>query len=253
MQSSISEPTKLIHCIFNFQLSDFNYPALRKNYLFFALVVMLFSACGDKTTTNENVTANADSVTNAPIAKAQKQIVFFGNSITAGYGLDPSEAFTTLVQQRIDSLSLSYKVVNAGLSGETSAGGLSRIDWVLHQPVDVFVLELGRNDGLRGISLDGTSKNLQQIIDKVKQKYPNSKLVIAGMEIPPNLGVSYAKQFHNLFPQLAKKNNAYLIPFLLEGVGGVDSLNQRDGIHPNAKGEKIVAENTWKVLKEICR
>ena len=226
---------------------------MKKNHLVFALIMILLSACGDKTNTNESATAKTDSVTNAPIAKAQKQIVFFGNSITAGYGLDPSEAFTTLIQQRMDSLKLPYRVVNAGLSGETSAGGLSRIDWVLHQPVDVFVLELGGNDGLRGISLDGTLKNLQAIIDKVKQKYVTSKVVIAGMEIPPNLGVSYAKQFHNLFPQLAKKNNAYLIPFLLEGVGGVDSLNQRDGIHPNATGEKIVGENAWKVLKEICK
>ncbi len=253
MQLGISEPTQPIHCIFNFHFAHFNYPILKKNHLVFALVMVLLSACGNKTTTDESTSAKTDSASNGTIAVAKKQIVFFGNSITAGYGLDPAEAFTALIQQRIDSLKLPYRVVNAGLSGETSAGGLSRIDWVLGQPVDIFVLELGGNDGLRGIPLDGTTKNLQAIIDKLKQKYPNAKVVIAGMEIPPNLGVSYAKQFHNLFPQLAKKNNAYLIPFLLEGVGGVDSLNQRDGIHPNVTGEKIVAENAWNVLKGICK
>ena len=226
---------------------------LKTSNLVWAIVVMLLSSCGNKTASNANAANRTDSITNHPATKPLKQIVFFGNSITAGYGLDPSEAFTTLLQQRIDSLGLPYKVVNAGLSGETSAGGASRIDWVLRQPVDVFVLELGGNDGLRGISLQETSKNLQAIIDKVKQKYPVATLVLAGMEIPPNLGIRYTKEFHNLFPQLAKKNNTCLIPFLLEGVGGVDSLNQRDGIHPNAEGEKIVAGNAWKVLKGICK
>lgn len=214
--------------------------------------MMLLSACSNKTPSNENASHQADSIAGPSSKKELKQIIFFGNSITAAYGLDPSEAFTTLLQQRIDSLRLPYKIINAGLSGETSAGGASRIDWVLRQPVDVFVLELGGNDGLRGISMQETSKNLQEIIDKVKHKYQNAKLVLAGMEIPPNLGTRYTKDFHNLFPQLAKKNNTYLIPFLLEGVGGVDSLNQRDGIHPNSEGEKIVAENVWKVLKGIC-
>lgn len=123
----------------------------------------------------------------------------------------------------------------------------------MKQPVDIFVLELGGNDGLRGIPLTVTAKNLQAIVDSVRQKYPASKIVLAGMEIPPNLGTRYTGEFHALFPKLAKKNNALLIPFLLEGVGGVDSLNQADGIHPNAVGEKIVAENAWKVLKEICK
>jgi acyl-CoA thioesterase I len=225
---------------------------LKKNHLLFVFVVMLLSSCANKTSSNENAVQQRDSLANPPSTTSLKQIIFFGNSITAGYGLDQSEAFTTLLQQRIDSLHLPYKVVNAGSSGETSAGGASRIDWVLRQPVDVFVLELGGNDGLRGISLNETSKNLQAIIDKMKQKYPNAKMVLAGMEIPPNLGTNYTKEFHNLFPQLAKKNKSFLIPFLLEGVGGVDSLNQRDGIHPNAAGEKIVAENAWRVLKDIC-
>jgi acyl-CoA thioesterase I len=248
----MSAPMENIHCIFNFQLSYFNRHILKTMYLLSAAFVMQLSSCGDKTPSNENANKPKDTVASTPGKKALLEIVFFGNSITAAYGLDPSEAFTTLLQQHMDSLGLPYKAVNAGLSGETSAGGASRVDWVLRQPVDVFVLELGGNDGLRGIPLEETSKNLQSIIDKVKRKYPRAKLVLAGMEIPPNLGSRYTKQFHNLFPELAKRNNAYLIPFLLEGVGGVDSLNQPDGIHPNTKGEKIVAENAWKVLKGIC-
>lgn len=180
-----------------------------------------------------------------------RNIVFFGNSITAGYGLDPSEAFPALIQRRIDSLHLAYKVINAGLSGETSSGGKSRIDWILRQPVTIFVLELGGNDGLRGIPLKETSANLQEILDKVKAKYPEAKLVLAGMQIPPNLGPQYAGQFSALFSQLAQKNSIHLIPFLLEGVGGVDSLNQEDGIHPTARGDQIVAENVWKILQDL--
>jgi acyl-CoA thioesterase-1 len=249
----MSAPKEYIHCIFNFQLSFFNLHILKIIYLLSTAFAMLIYACGDKTPSNETANKQADTVANTPGKQALLQIVFFGNSITAAYGLDPSEAFTTLLQQRIDSLGLPYKAVNAGVSGETSAGGASRVDWILRQPVDVFVLELGGNDGLRGIPLQETSKNLQSIIDKVKRKYPGVKLVLAGMEIPPNLGTRYTKQFHNLFPELAKRNDGYLIPFLLEGVGGVDSLNQPDGIHPNAEGEKIVAENAWKVLKSICQ
>jgi acyl-CoA thioesterase-1 len=246
----ISGSGRCFHCIFNFDLSYFNHHILKIINLVWPAFILL-SSCRDKTSSVVNTGKQADSIIKPPASGALRHIVFFGNSITAGYGLDPSETFTTLIRRRIDSLKLPYGVVNAGLSGETSAGGLGRIDWVLRQPVDVFVLELGGNDGLSGISLKETSKNLQEIIDKVKQKYPDASLVLAGMEIPPNLGARYSKEFHDLFPRLAKKNNTCLIPFLLDGVGGVDSLNQRDGIHPNAKGEKIVAENAWKVLKTI--
>ena len=182
-----------------------------------------------------------------------KNIVFFGNSITAGYGVEQSEAFPALIQAKMDSLQLHYKIINAGVSGETSAGGKSRIDWVLQQPVDVFVLELGANDGLRGIPLSETSKNLQSIIDEVKKKYPVAKLVLAGMEIPPNMGKKYTDDFRALYHQLAEKNQTLLIPFLLKSVGGEPELNQPDGIHPNVQGHKIVAENVWAVLKDILQ
>ena len=182
---------------------------------------------------------------------AVKTIVFFGNSLTAGYGLDPAESFPSLIQEKIDSADLNYRVVNAGVSGETSAGGNGRIDWILKQPVDVFVLELGANDGLRGIRVDETKKNLQAIIDKVKNRYPQAKLVLAGMQIPPNMGEKYALEFRNLFPELAQKNNMTLVPFLLAGVGGIRDLNQQDGIHPSSKGARIVAQNVWNVLQQL--
>jgi acyl-CoA thioesterase-1 len=185
------------------------------------------------------------------LKESRKNIVFYGNSLTAGYGVDPSVAFPALIQAKMDSLRLPYQVINAGLSGETSAGGNSRIDWVLRQPVYIFILELGGNDGLRGIALSETSRNLQSIINKVKLKYPSAKIILAGMQIPPNLGKTYTSEFRNLFQQLALSNKIMLIPFLLEGVGGVPALNQQDGIHPNVAGHKIVAENVWNTLKPL--
>ena len=181
----------------------------------------------------------------------KKSIVFYGNSLTAGYGVSPSEAFPAIIQKKIDSLSLPYNVINAGVSGETSSGGKTRIDWILREPVDIFVLELGANDGLRGTPLSETKKNLQNIIDKVKAKYPGSKLVFAGMEIPPNMGQAYTTEFRNIYTDLAAKNKMTLIPFLLEGVGGEPELNQADGIHPTAEGHLIVAENVWKRLEKL--
>lgn len=180
-----------------------------------------------------------------------KHIVFFGNSLTAGYGLNLSEAFPALIQSKIDSLRLPYKVINAGLSGETTAGGNSRIDWILKQPVDIFVLELGGNDGLRGIPLESTKKNLQEILNKVREKYPNAQILLAGMRVPPNMGKTYSDQFQAVFNSLAKENPIAFLPFLLEGVGGEPRLNQADGIHPTAEGQKIVAENVWTVLKGL--
>ena len=144
-----------------------------------------------------------------------------------------------------------YKVINAGLSGETTAGGKSRVDWILQQPVHIFVLELGGNDGLRGIALTETSQNLQAIIDKVKSKYPDVKILLTGMRIPPNLGKKYADEFQRLYKVLAEKNKIAFLPFLLEGVGGDEKLNQADGIHPTAEGQKIVADNVWTVLKDL--
>ncbi len=180
-----------------------------------------------------------------------KLILFFGDSLTAGYGLSPEEAFPALVEKSMIKSGKAVRVVNAGLSGETSAGGLSRIDWILRQPIDLFVLELGGNDGLRGLPLDQTRKNLQTIIDKLRIKYPSCKIVLAGMMVPPNMGKEYSSSFQRLYRELAKKNNAVLIPFLLEGVGGIEKLNQADGIHPNAEGHKIVASNLVKVLSPL--
>jgi acyl-CoA thioesterase-1 len=180
----------------------------------------------------------------------EKNILFFGTSLTAGYGLEQKEAYPALIQAKLKEMDLPYRVINAGLSGETSAAGNSRIDWLLKQPVSIFILELGANDGLRGVSVAETTANLQAIIDKVKNKYPDAKLILAGMQMPPNMGVKYANDFRSMFVKLAEKNDMVFIPFLLEGVGGVPRLNQGDGIHPTAEGQKIMAENVWKILKD---
>lgn len=180
------------------------------------------------------------------------KILFFGDSLTAGFGLPtPTLAFPNQMEIELNKTTKKVKVINSGLSGETSAGGLSRIDWVLRQPIDVFVLELGANDGLRGLPLDQTKKNLQSIIDKVKAKYPKAKIVLAGMMVPPNMGPAYSDQFKKVYPDLAEKNKCHLIPFLLDGVGGNEKLNQSDGIHPNEEGHKIIAKNLAKFFEKI--
>ena len=181
------------------------------------------------------------------------RILFFGDSLTAGYGLSPEQAFPALVEEKLRQEGIDARVINAGLSGETSAGGKSRIDWVLRQPIDVLVLELGANDGLRGLPLEQTRGNLQSIIDKTRAKYPEARIVIAGMEVPPNLGDDYTSSFRKIFPELAQKNDAVLIPFLLQGVAGDPSLNLPDGIHPNPDGHEIVAGNVLKAFKEILK
>jgi acyl-CoA thioesterase-1 len=180
-----------------------------------------------------------------------KTILFYGDSLTAGYGLSIDEAFPALIEKDLNKVSAKVKVINAGLSGETSAGGLSRIEWVLKQPLDIFVLELGANDGLRGLPIEQTKKNLQSIIDKVKQKYPHAKIVMTGMMVPPNMGQKYSGEFKLIYPQLAKKNNATLMPFLLEGVAGNEKLNQADGIHPTAKGHQVIAKNLGGILLKL--
>lgn len=186
-------------------------------------------------------------------APTPRVVLFLGDSITAGYGLDISQAYPALIQQKIDAKSWPFKVVNAGQSGDTTAGGLNRIDWLLRSRIDVLFLELGANDGLRGLPADTIQKNLQAIIDRVKTKYPDAQIVIAGMKMPPNMGQSYSKQFESVFVSVAKKNNALLIPFILEGVGGIRDLNLPDGIHPTARGQQIVAVNVWKVLEPVLR
>ncbi len=183
----------------------------------FILAALFFSCNSDKNKGADNTKDPAQTATKVPAAKT-RTIVFFGNSLTAGYGLDdPSQGFAGLIQKKIDSLGIAYKVINAGVSGETTSGGNSRIDWLLKQHLDVFVLELGGNDGLRGIPVSETKKNLQEILDKVKAKYPDAKLVLAGMQIPPNMGKQYANDFKAVYKELADKNNITLIPFLLQG------------------------------------
>lgn len=186
-----------------------------------------------------------------PTDEPRKIILFFGNSITAGYQLDMDQAFPALIQDRMDSLGLNYQAVNAGLSGETTAGGKSRIEWVLRTVPDIFFLELGANDGLRGLPLEETPANLQSIIDAVRQVNPEVKIIIAGMLVPPNLGETYTTEFAKIFPEIAEKNNAVHIPFLLDGVAGDRSLNLEDGIHPTPEGHKIVAETVWRYLAPL--
>ncbi|MHB1178360.1 MAG: arylesterase [Daejeonella sp.] len=221
-----------------------------KNISYFMLIsLLMLSACGSGDNKTPK-TETADSLAKAD-TKPTKTILFFGNSLTAGLGVEPDEAFPALIENKIDSLNLPYKVINAGLSGETTAAGKARINWLLKQKVDVFVLELGANDGLRGIPVTETSKNLQDIVDQVKAKYPDVKLVMTGMEVPPNMGGKYASEFRDIFRQIAEKNNMVLIPFLLDKVGGVPDLNQPDGIHPTPEGHKILAENVWAILKGV--
>ncbi|MGM9477175.1 arylesterase [Pedobacter sp. GSP4] len=225
---------------------------LRKRIMgLFVLSLALLSCSNQEGKSNNGKTLDSADQKTAAVITEKKNILFFGTSLTAGYGLDPTEAYPALIQNRIDSLKMPYNVINGGLSGETSAGGKGRIDWLLKQPVAVFVLELGANDGLRGLPVAQTVKNLQDIIDRVKAKYPDAKLVMAGMQVPPNMGAKYAADFKQIFPDLAKKNQMALIPFLLDKVGGVPKLNQADGIHPTAEGDKILAENVWVVLKGL--
>lgn len=184
--------------------------------------------------------------------ESRKNILFFGNSLTAGLGLDGEEqAFPALIQQKIDSLGLPYHCINAGLSGETSAGGRERIDWLLQQPISVFVLELGANDGLRGIPPSATFDNLEAIILKVQSANPDCKIILAGMKVPPSMGQAYFNEFESLFPRLADKHQLSLISFLLDNIAGIEELNQSDGIHPTAEGQKIMAMNVWAALEPL--
>ncbi|MEO8440322.1 MAG: arylesterase [Spartobacteria bacterium] len=178
-------------------------------------------------------------------------ILFLGDSLTAGLGVAEMQAYPALIQEKIRQKDLPFEVINAGISGDTSAGGLARLDWVLQKKIDVLVLALGANDGLRGLPVAQTKANLQAIIDRVKAKNPEVKIVVAGMQIPPNMGADYGTAFAALFADLARQNNAALVPFLLEGVGGHDDLNQADRIHPTAAGHKVLADNVWRVLEPL--
>jgi acyl-CoA thioesterase-1 len=192
----------------------------------------------------------------SPSTGPKRNILFFGDSLTAGYGLaDPAtEAFPALIQQCLNAAGLNYNVANAGVSGDTSSGGLRRIDWSMRQPVDIFVLELGGNDGLRGLPVADTRRNLQAIIDRVKARYPAARIVVAGMRMPPNFGVDYTTQFAEMYPELVKANpGSTLLPFLLQGVGGIARYNQRDEIHPTAEGHRLIADTLWTILEPMCR
>jgi len=186
-------------------------------------------------------------------APQTKNILFLGDSITAGYGLEPSQAYPALIQEKIDAKQWPFRTVNAGQSGDTSAGGLNRMEWLLRTRVDILVLELGGNDGLRGLPPENTRQNLQSIIELTRKKFPQVKIILAGMKVPPNMGADYAKKFATIYPDLATKHNALLIPFVLENVGGIRELNLPDGIHPTAKGHEIVAANVWKVLEPVLQ
>ena len=184
---------------------------------------------------------------------ARSNLVILGDSLSAGFGVDPSEAYPALIQKRIDAQGWPFAVVNAGVSGDTTAGGLRRLDWLLRRPMDVLLLELGGNDGLRGLPLSATRSNLVEIIQRTRAKNPEVSIVLAGMQMPPNFGEKYAAEFRAIYPDVAREQKVVLMPFLLEGVGGVAELNLPDQIHPNPKGHQIVASNLWAVLEPVLR
>ena len=213
-----------------------------------ALVAML--ACGrerDGAAQPGTGAASHDTTTGAPVA-ATPVILFVGTSLTAGLGVDADQAYPALIQQKIDSAGLHYRVVNAGVSGETSAGALRRIDWLLREPVAILVLETGANDGLRGQDPDSIRGNIQAIIDRVHQEQPATRILLVGMNAMPNLGGAYSSRFEAVFPAVARANGLPIVPALLAGVGGVDSLNQPDGIHPTLAGHRKLAANVWQTL-----
>lgn len=220
-------------------------------YILLALTAIFYSCGNTEKADAQQQTATQTNTEETAKEESTPVILFFGNSITAGYQLDVKDAFPALIQNRLDSLGYTYKVVNAGLSGETSAGGLNRIDWVLQTVPDIFVLELGANDGLRGLDLDETKKNLKGIINKVREANPDVKIILAGMQVPPNLGNEYTGKFQGMFSEIAEESNTKLIPFLLDGVAGIPDLNLNDGIHPTPEGHQIVAENVWPILQPL--
>jgi acyl-CoA thioesterase-1 len=212
--------------------------------LWVALCLGLLSwrVCAAETVSNTSGTLPAD-----------KSLVVLGDSLSAGFGVDLSEAWPARIQEKIREAGLPWKLVNAGLSGDTSAGGLRRLDWILRRPVDALLLELGSNDGLRGLPLEATRTNLQTVIERTRAKYPKVRIVLAGMKMPENLGEAYTRQFETLYRDLAATNKVALIPFLLDGVGGRAELNLPDQIHPNVEGHRRVATNVWKVLQPVLQ
>jgi acyl-CoA thioesterase-1 len=231
---------------------------LKKYVLWLALLACAKDAARDSAngqasgpgTTTRAVTHDSSLVVTRD---ARRTILFVGTSLTAGYGLDADSAYPQQIQRMIDSASLAYTVVNAGVSGETSSAMLRRLDWLLRQPFDVIVIESGANDGLRGISVDAMRDNIQHAIGRIRQARPDARIVLVQMEALPNMGRAYTQQFRGAFPKLAKDNQVVLLPFLLDGVAGRAELNQADGIHPNYEGERIVARNVWKGLRPVLQ
>jgi len=204
------------------------------------------SGAGDKQTSSVHDTLRA-----SPAPEGRRTLLFVGTSLTAGLGLDPDEAYPELIQRKIDTAGLAFTVVNAGLSGETSAGALRRVDWLLKRPVDVFVLETGANDGLRGLDVDSTAAHIRAIIAAVRRAGPATRICLVQMEAPPNMGPRYARAFHEIFPAIARSEGVVLLPFLLRDVAGHPSLNQADGMHPNSQGSKLVASTIWGALGPV--
>lgn len=226
-------------------------PARRLRFLFACLVVVL-NACGPSAPAGRDPSARSDASAAAPpptAAAARPRIVFLGDSLTAGLGIAQEEAYPALLQQRLDAEHLNYEVVNAGVSGDTSAGGLSRLDWALDGNVKVLIVALGGNDALRALPPEELRRNLSTIVERAQAR--GIKVLLCGMEAPPNFGRDYAAGFHRVYPEVAKQYNVALVPFLLDKVAGIESLNQRDGIHPTAQGARIVADNVWAVLRPM--
>jgi acyl-CoA thioesterase-1 len=228
------------------------------------VLALVLAACGGEAAERSAVArAEPGAAAAAPGSSAAEQapaaepnvaphtVLFLGTSLTAGYGVAPEQAYPALIQAKIDSAGLPYRVVNAGVSGETSAGALRRTDWLLRQPFDVLVIETGANDMLRGMDLDSTRANLQRILDRVRAERPDATIVLEGMMAPPNLGGAYTRAFQQIYPELAKENGVPLVPFLLEGVAGERDFNLADGIHPNAAGQRRVAETVWATLGPV--
>jgi acyl-CoA thioesterase-1 len=228
------------------------------------LLTLLGSACGrgDAAPRDSGVsagapaagTANATEASNGASGSPAVRVVFVGTSLTAGLGLDPDSAFPARIQRKADSAGLAIAVVNAGLSGETSAGALRRIDWLLQrEPADVVVLETGANDGLRALPVEATRANIQAIVRRIRAVAPRARVVLVQMQAPPNLGARYTSAFSGMFPSIARQEGLTLAPFLLEGVAGVARLNQADGVHPNDAGERRVADNVWRAIEPVLR
>jgi acyl-CoA thioesterase-1 len=213
-----------------------------------ALVALALAGCG-----SEDGTRASEQAPATPAVGERGRVVFLGTSLTAGLGLDPEQAFPALIQRKIDSAGLPFEAVNAGVSGETSAGARRRMDWVLRQPVSVLVIETGANDGLRGLEVDSLRANIQAIIDDARRLSPPPAIILTGMRAPPNLGFGYARRFREVYGDLAEANDVPLVPFLLDGVAGVPSLNQSDMIHPTAQGQQRMAEAVWKVLEPVLK